>query len=138
MTSQSAAQPVDSFLDDVLGDFLDESDELLGRLNEDLLELDQWANSHAGDVSSRCDENLLNNMFRAAHTFKGLSGMLGFTDVMGLTHTVENVFDAARDDKLRIDGDVVELIFQAVDHLSAMIAGIKDENAGTVSRPDGI
>ena len=43
-----------------------------------------------------CDETLLNEMFRSAHSLKGLSGMLGLADINNLTHRLENVFDAAR------------------------------------------
>lgn len=115
----------DDFMDSLLGDFLDESAQLLDRLNENLLQLDEWVRELGGGQSRRCDEELLNEMFRAAHSLKGLSAMLGLTEINTLTHKVENVFDAARKEQLPLDGEVVELVFQAVDRLSALIDALK-------------
>ena len=71
-------------------------------------------------------------MFRSAHSLKGLSAMLGLTDISTLTHKVENVFDAARKDELAIDGDVVELVFQAIDRLENSVEALKDPDQGSV------
>jgi len=122
----------DEFFESMLADFLDESGELLEQLNENLLQLDEWANELQEGESARCDETLLNEMFRAAHSFKGLSGMLGLDDINQLTHKVENVFDAARSDELPITTDVVELIFQSVDRLVGMVERLKDPSAAEV------
>ena len=128
--TDSPAYVRDEFFDELLGDFLDESGQLLGRLNENLLQLDQWVrqldDSYDAVDRPRCDEQLLNEMFRSAHSLKGLSAMLGLTDISTLTHKVENVFDAARKDELAIDGDVVELIFQAIDRLENSVEVLKD------------
>src|SRR5574340_9038 len=114
----SASEQVhDEFRESLLGDFLDESGQLLDRLNENLLQLDQWVRSLDEDQPKRCDSELINEMFRSAHSLKGLSAMLGLTDINVLTHKIENVFDAARKDELALDGDCVELMFQAVDRL---------------------
>ena len=122
----------DDFVDELLGDFLAESSDLLGHLNENLLQLDEWVQSLTDDQPSRCDDDLLNEMFRAAHSLKGLSAMLGFNQVMELTHKVENIFDAARNDQLSVTSDVVELIFQSIDRLEAMIDCIKNRTTGDV------
>lgn len=114
----------DEFFDSLLSDFLDESSQLLDRLNENLLELDEWAASHGGGAG--CDHDLLNDMFRSAHSIKGLSAMLGLSSVNSLTHKIENVFDAARKDELRIDSPAVEVMFQAFDLLVAMIGQLKE------------
>jgi two-component system chemotaxis sensor kinase CheA len=116
----------DDLLDSLLGDFLDESDQLLTQLNERLLQLDGWV--HALDDGQRepCDPNLLNEMFRAAHSLKGLSAMLGLTDINSLTHKIENVFDAARKNELTVDGDVTELVFMGLDRLVALIDRLKE------------
>ena len=79
------------------------------------------------DESPPCDQNLLNEMFRSAHSLKGLSAMLGFGNIMDLTHNVENIFDAARNDQLAISDEIVELIFQAIDRLTAMVGNAKDK-----------
>ncbi len=115
------------FLDELLGDFLDESAELLEKLNQNLLYLDEWAEGR-DDPAEKCDGELLNEMFRSAHSLKGLAGMLGFDNITGLTHKVENVFDAARNDQLSIESQMIELMFQAVDRLEAMVACIKNSS----------
>ncbi len=130
--SDSDVVPRDEFFDSLLGDFLDESGQLLDRLNENLLQLDEWVRSLDETHSERCDDELMNDMFRSAHSLKGLSGMLGLTDINSLTHKVENVFDAARKDELIISGDIVELMFQAVDRLVGHVDLLKDPEAESV------
>jgi two-component system chemotaxis sensor kinase CheA len=116
----------DEFFESLLGDFLDESGQLLDRLNENLLQLDEWVRALNDEQGQRCDDELLNEMFRSAHSLKGLSAMLGLKDINQLTHKVENVFDAARKSQLLINGDVVELMFQAVDRLVSLVDGLKE------------
>ncbi len=118
----------DEFFDSLLGDFLDESGQLLDRLNENLLQLDEWVKSLEGDCQP-CNQDLLNEMFRSAHSLKGLSAMLGLTDINTLTHKIENVFDAARKDELRLDGNAVELMFQGVDRLVALVGALREPGA---------
>jgi two-component system, chemotaxis family, sensor kinase CheA len=139
--SDTEAVARDEFFESLLGDFLDESGQLLDRLNENLLQLDDWVRALNEDHSERCDEDLMNDMFRSAHSLKGLSAMLGLTDINDLTHKVENVFDAARKDELIISGDCVELMFQAVDRLVAMVDVLKEpdgESVGCVEVVQGI
>ncbi len=113
-------------LDSLLGDFLDESDQLFTQLNANLLQLDEWVQALDEDHHQRCDDGLLNEMFRAAHSLKGLSAMLGLTDINHLTHKIENVFDAARHDELSITRDVTELMFMGLDQLTAMVGLLKE------------
>jgi two-component system, chemotaxis family, sensor kinase CheA len=122
----------DEFLQEMLGDFLDESDELLSQLNEKLLELDEWVSELAEGEGARCDDELMNEMFRAAHSFKGLSAMLGLDQINSLTHWVENVFDAARNDQLTFNRSLVHLVFQSIDKLSVMIDCLKDPSLEAV------
>jgi two-component system chemotaxis sensor kinase CheA len=125
----SNTQPArDEFFDSLLGDFLDESGQLLDRLNENLLQMDEWVRALGEDHHERCDEDLVNEMFRSAHSLKGLSAMLGLKDINCLTHKVENVFDAARKDQITVNGEVVELMFQAVDRLVGLVDGLKDQD----------
>lgn len=113
--------PHDDFFDSLLSDFLDESSQLLDRLGENLLALEEWARLHEGDPHEHCDREMLNDMFRSAHSLKGLSAMLGLKAINTLTHKIENVFDAARRDLLVVTPQVVELLFEAMDRLSALI-----------------
>ena len=130
--SESEAVARDDFFDSLLGDFLDESGQLLDKLNEDLLQLDEWVRLLDDDHTQRCDDELMNEMFRSAHSLKGLSAMLGLSDINNMTHKVENVFDAARKDELIIRGDCVELMFHAVDRLVSLVDGLKDADAEEV------
>lgn len=115
----------DEFFDNLLSDFLDESSQLLVQLNEDLLQLDHEVNRLGEGKGTRCNDELMNKMFRSAHSIKGLSAMLGLQNINSLTHKVENVFDAARKDQLRLDQKSVELIFSSVDRLTEMIEQLK-------------
>lgn len=124
--------PPDGLLEELLGDFIDESGQLLDRLNENLLVLDEWVRSLDEPELTRCDEGLLNEMFRAAHSLKGLSAMLGLKEINNLTHRMENVFDAARKNQVQFTGDLVELMFQGVDRLAAMVEALRDPSAGPV------
>ncbi|MBL9083982.1 MAG: Hpt domain-containing protein, partial [Planctomycetales bacterium] len=126
----SATDVNDDFTDGLLSDFLDESTGLVGRLNENLQQLDQWAKAeHSADDRPM---DLLNEMFRSAHSIKGLSGMLRLSEINVLTHKVENVFDAARNGELPVSEECVEVVIHAIDCLSAMIDALKDPDAGGV------
>jgi two-component system chemotaxis sensor kinase CheA len=122
----------DEFVDNLLGDFLDESTQLLERLNENLLQLDTWVRSLTEGQRARCEESLMNDMFRSAHSIKGLSAMLGLHEINNLTHKIENVFDAARRDELAITPDVVDLMFQATDRLSAQVNWLRSPYGASV------
>jgi len=128
--SQSDSQK--DLLENLLGDFLDESDQLLTQLNENLLQLDDWVRSLGEDHHEPCDAELLNEMFRAVHSIKGLSAMMGLTDINTLTHKIENVFDAARNDQLTVNGDVMDLMFKGLDQLTALVELLKDPEAEPV------
>lgn len=130
--SDGSASTQDDFFQSLLGDFLDESDQLLGSLGEHLLKLDEWTQSLEPDQPARCDDDLMNEMFRAAHSLKGLSAMLGLSQINSLTHRVENVFDAARNDQLTFSSESVELLFQSVDCLVALVDQLKDGTQGEV------
>ena len=122
----------DDFMATMLSDFLDESQGYLTRLNENLLTLDELARALGDDVQLQPDAELLNEMFRDAHSLKGLSAMLQLTDINSLTHKVENVFDAARHGNLAISRPVIDVMFQAFDRLTGMVDRLKDHDAPEV------
>ncbi len=126
----------DEFFEAMLGDFLDESGQLLDRLNSNLLQLDEWIRQLGDEHQEPCDPELLNEMFRAAHSLKGLSAMLGLSDINTLTHKIENVFDAARKHELVLNASVVELVFQSVDRLVGMVEQLKDPDAPPIDCTD--
>jgi two-component system chemotaxis sensor kinase CheA len=109
--------------DGLMGDFLDESSELMRRLNDGLLQLDLAVKAENLPIAT--DPELLNDIFRAAHSLKGLSGMMGMHDINELTHKIENVFDAVRCGRLQVSHAVVDVSFQALDRLDAMVELLK-------------
>lgn len=115
----------DDCSDDLMADFLDESSQLIERLNERLMQLEDWVRESC-EEDECVDMDLLNDMFRSAHSIKGLSAMLGLPRINGLTHNIENVFDAARRGELAINMDVVHVVYASVDRLSELIDHLRD------------
>jgi two-component system, chemotaxis family, sensor kinase CheA len=74
----------------------------------------------------------LNEMFRSAHSLKGLSAMLGLSDINHLTHKIENVFDAARKDELPLNCEIVDLMFQGIDRLGALVNVLKEPDGEAI------
>lgn len=101
--------------------FIDESKEHLQHMNDILLILEK----------NPGDEKELNELFRIAHTIKGMSGTMGFNHVLNLTHQMENVMDLVRNHKLKVTGEVVDLLFECLDQLEQYIIRIEnDQNEG--------
>jgi two-component system, chemotaxis family, sensor kinase CheA len=94
--------------------FIDESKEHLQAINEHLLELEKAPEDMA----------IVNEIFRSAHTLKGMSATMGFEDLANLTHQMENVLDGIRNHKITVTPEILDVVFQAVDHLEAMIMAI--------------
>ncbi len=116
----------DEYYHELLADFLDESQRLLELLNDNLLQLDELVQQHETLHRDDCDPDLINEMFRAAHSIKGLSAMLGLSEINTLTHKVENIFDAARRGDMTFTAEVVELLFESHDLLSGMIRKLQE------------
>ncbi|WP_069649587.1 chemotaxis protein CheA [Caloranaerobacter ferrireducens] len=91
--------------------FIDESKEHLHNLNGSLLSLEKNPD----------DKELINEIFRVAHTLKGMSGTMGFTKIANLTHEMENLLDAIRNDRLAINTDIIDLLFKCFDTLEEYI-----------------
>jgi two-component system chemotaxis sensor kinase CheA len=94
--------------------FLEESKEHLESLNEQLLELEK----NSKDVSS------LNEIFRAAHTLKGMSSTMGFNDLADLTHHMEDVLADLKEGLLEANSYVIDVLFHCFDRLQLMIDNI--------------
>ncbi|MBE2929080.1 chemotaxis protein CheA [Anoxybacillus flavithermus] len=100
--------------------FIDESREHLQTINEQLLELEK----NPDDVA------IVNEIFRSAHTLKGMSATMGFEDLANLTHQMENVLDAIRNEKISVTPELLDVIFRAVDDLEAMVVSISEGGDG--------
>jgi two-component system chemotaxis sensor kinase CheA len=99
--------------------FAEESADLLRDFEEGVLQLEQTPDS----------VEALNRVFRAAHTLKGTSGMLGFTDITRFTHFLENLLLRLRTRELAISAGVVEYLLRASDLLRRLVAGAREGQA---------
>ncbi|AIE59673.1 chemotaxis protein CheA [Bacillus methanolicus] len=100
--------------------FIEESKEHLQACNEKLLELEK----------SPQDISIVNEIFRSAHTLKGMSATMGYEDLASLTHQMENVLDAIRNHKISVTPEILDVIFLAVDNLEAMVQSIAEGGDG--------
>ncbi|GIN61547.1 chemotaxis protein CheA [Robertmurraya siralis] len=100
--------------------FIEESKEHLQSCNARLLDLEKNPE----------DINIVNDIFRSAHTLKGMSATMGYEDLASLTHQMENVLDAIRNHKLSVTPEILDVVFQAVDDLEAMVFSIADGGDG--------
>ncbi|MDQ1913329.1 chemotaxis protein CheA [Paenibacillus sp. GD4] len=100
--------------------FIDESREHLQAINDNLLSLE----TNPEDVS------IVHNIFRSAHTLKGMSATMGFEDIASLTHEMENVLDLVRNLKLKMDAFIFDCIFKSLDSLETMVEDIIQGGTG--------
>ncbi|MBQ9575018.1 MAG: Hpt domain-containing protein, partial [Synergistaceae bacterium] len=98
-----------------LGAFLDETDDNVQRLDDLLLALEK----------NMTDMDVINEIFRAAHTLKGMAGTMGFTNMMGLTHAMEDRLDAARKGTRPLTEADMNRLFQGLDTLQEMADSIR-------------
>ena len=96
--------------------FIDEAKEHLENLNTQIMNLEQDG------------ENMdtINEIFRAAHSLKGMSGTMGFKRMQTLTHDMEDVFSKVRDGNIKVDSDMVDILFQCLDALEAYVSIITE------------
>ncbi|RBP95267.1 two-component system chemotaxis sensor kinase CheA [Cytobacillus firmus] len=100
--------------------FIEESKEHLQACNEQLLELEKNPE----------DIKIVNEIFRSAHTLKGMSATMGYEDLANLTHQMENVLDAIRNQKIKVNAEILDVVFLAVDDLEAMVQSIAEGGDG--------
>ncbi|MCL4514599.1 MAG: chemotaxis protein CheA [Firmicutes bacterium] len=97
-----------------LGIFLDESKEHLQLMNDGLLSLEK----------DPTHQESLENIFRAAHTLKGMSATMGFTEIAEFTHAIENVLDQLRHGKLTVTPETMDILFRCLDVLEDFVEDI--------------
>ncbi|MBP5625057.1 MAG: chemotaxis protein CheA [Lachnospiraceae bacterium] len=96
--------------------FLDETKEHLQSLNTQILELEQDS------------ENMdtINEIFRAAHSLKGMAGTMGFKRMQNLTHDMENVFSEVRNGNIKVQPNMIDILFQCLDALEEYTSSIQE------------
>lgn len=95
--------------------FIDETSEHLQNLNDCIMELE------------KDPENMdtINEIFRAAHSLKGMAGTMGFKRMQRLTHDMENVFQEVRSDKLKVTSPMIDLLFKCLDAIEGYLDNVK-------------
>ena len=96
--------------------FLDETREHLQNLNTEILNLEQEPENM----------NTINEIFRAAHSLKGMAGTMGYKRMQTLTHDMENVFSEVRNGTIKIKENMIDILFQCLDALEEYTSNIQE------------
>src|SRR5699024_358578 len=100
--------------------FLYESNEHLQAMNDNILKLENDPNNH----------EIVNEIFRSAHTLKSMAGTMEYKDIASLTHQMENVMDDIRNKKLDVSTEVIDIAFDAIEYLEEMVNSIVEGGCG--------
>jgi two-component system chemotaxis sensor kinase CheA len=111
--------------DEILQDFLIEAGEILERLNEELVELEQRPD----------DKELLNAVFRSFHTIKGGASFLSLDGLVEVCHRAEDVFNVLRNGERDVDTDLMDTVLQVLDIVNAMFAEVQSGEMPTPADP---
>ena len=102
--------------------FIDESNEHLQTLSDELMVLEKEPEN----------KDTINEIFRAAHSLKGMAGTMGYKRMQNLTHNMENVFSEIRNDKMKVNSKLVDVLFQCLDALESYVDNIRNtQDEGT-------
>ena len=96
--------------------FLDETKEHLQSLNTEILNLEQDPEN----------TDTINEIFRAAHSLKGMAGTMGYKRMQNLTHDMENVFSEVRNGTIKVKGNMIDILFQCLDALEEYLNNIQE------------
>lgn len=96
--------------------FIDETKEHLQNLNTQILNLEQEPE----------DEDTINEIFRAAHSLKGMAGTMGYKRMQTLTHDMENVFSEVRNKTIKVNANMIDILFQCLDALEEYLKNIQE------------
>jgi two-component system chemotaxis sensor kinase CheA len=111
-------------MDEIVAVFIQEAREQLGEMEKGLMTLQQ------GDIAGTPDPELINAIFRAAHTIKGGSGVVEIHVIEHFTHSAENVLDKVRNGDLRLNSALIDDLLAAADHLGALLDAIEQGESG--------
>jgi len=101
--------------DEYLKMFFDEAEEYIQSLNENILTLEENPD----------DSEVINSIFRAAHSLKGMAATMGFDRLTSLTHRLENALDMIRNDELMLDAEMIDSLFAGLDLINDLVDDIK-------------
>ncbi len=95
--------------------FIDETSEHLQTLSDCIMVLEKEPEN----------KDTINEIFRAAHSLKGMAGTMGFKRMQHLTHDMENVFQEVRSDKIKVDSSMIDLLFKCLDAIDGYLENVK-------------
>jgi two-component system chemotaxis sensor kinase CheA len=107
--------------EEILQDFLVEAGEILEKLSEQLVDLEQHPD----------DSDLLNAIFRGFHTVKGGAGFLQLEALVNCCHSAENVFDILRNHKRKVTPELMDVVLEALDNVNAMFEEVRNREEPT-------
>ena len=96
--------------------FIDETKEHVQSLNEQLLTLEKEPEN----------SETINEIFRAAHSLKGMAGTMGFKRMQKLTHNMENVLSEIRNGKMKVSAFLIDVLFKCLDALEEYLASVQE------------
>lgn len=96
--------------------FIDETKEHIQNLNDQLLIIEQEPEN----------KDTINEIFRAAHSLKGMAGTMGYKRMQRLTHDMENVFSEIRNDKMKVTAGLIDVLFQSLDAIEGYLNNIQE------------
>lgn len=108
--------------------FIDETAEHIQSLSDNIMALENEPEDH----------DVINEIFRAAHSLKGMAGTMGFKRMQHLTHDMENVFQEVRNDKIKVNGDIIDVLFQCLDAIEGYLNQIKETSDEGTNDNDAI
>ena len=111
--------------DETLQIYVEEAEEHLANIEKELLLIEEMAPG--------IDDNLVNKVFRAAHSIKGGAGFMGLNTVKELSHKLENVLGLIRDKELTPNSEIVNVLLSGFDRLKDLIDNISDSNSMDIS-----
>lgn len=129
---------LDASNEELLKDYFSESEQMVDNLESNILAIEQDPNNH----------DAIDEIFRAAHTLKGNSATVEFTEISHFAHTMEDLLDEVRSDHVKVTEDVVDTLLTALDVIKAMLearqnGGVYGESVDDISNkirsmiPDG-
>ena len=98
--------------------FIDESSEHIQSLSDCIMTLEKEPDN----------KDTINEVFRAAHSLKGMAGTMGFKRMQHLTHDMENVFQEVRSEKIDVDSAMIDLLFKCLDALDQYLENVKSSS----------
>ena len=95
--------------------FIDETSGHIQSLSDNIMELEKEPEN----------KDVVNEIFRAAHSLKGMAGTMGFKRMQRLTHDMENVFQEVRNDNVKVNSNLIDILFKCLDAIEGYLDTVK-------------